>query len=166
MQAHQFTSKDETPLGLTQEGMTDLDALKIAISLDSDRHSHARVLKQVAKSGHVSEADLARSENEFLQFAVLLGISQKSLAPSNLADWYWHSFILDTRLYGTWCQRHFGRYLHHTPTPWDEQEDAGVVDDTRRLYRRYFGILSSSAYCKGNSHDCSGGGQDHCNGSF
>jgi hypothetical protein len=35
--------------------------------------------------------------------------------PSQLADELWHEFILNTRAYGDFCRRAFGRMLHHTP---------------------------------------------------
>ena len=43
--------------------------------------------------------------------------AQKRLAsmPSQVVDDLWHEFILYTRNYQTFCNRAFGRYLHHTP---------------------------------------------------
>lgn len=35
--------------------------------------------------------------------------------PSQVADDLWHEFILYTRHYDAFCQRAFGRMLHHTP---------------------------------------------------
>ena len=35
--------------------------------------------------------------------------------PSRVVDDAWHEFILMTRLYHQFCDRAFGRYLHHTP---------------------------------------------------
>ena len=35
--------------------------------------------------------------------------------PSQVADDLWHAFILYTKHYQTFCQRAFGRFLHHTP---------------------------------------------------
>lgn len=35
--------------------------------------------------------------------------------PSKVVDALWHEFILHTRGYETFCQRAFGRMLHHTP---------------------------------------------------
>ncbi|MDD5275737.1 MAG: hypothetical protein PHR16_06615 [Methylovulum sp.] len=35
--------------------------------------------------------------------------------PSQVVDDAWHEFILFTRSYGQFCQKAFGRYLHHTP---------------------------------------------------
>ena len=36
--------------------------------------------------------------------------------PSEAVDAMWHEFILFTRAYGAFCDRAFGRFLHHTPT--------------------------------------------------
>jgi hypothetical protein len=35
--------------------------------------------------------------------------------PSQVADDLWHEFILYTRQYDRFCQKAFGRFLHHTP---------------------------------------------------
>lgn len=36
--------------------------------------------------------------------------------PSQVVDDAWHEFILSTRFYERFCQKAFGRFLHHTPT--------------------------------------------------
>ena len=35
--------------------------------------------------------------------------------PSRAVDTAWHEFILNTRVYGQWCNTAFGSLLHHTP---------------------------------------------------
>jgi hypothetical protein len=35
--------------------------------------------------------------------------------PSQIVDDLWHAFILDTRAYQAYCDKAFGRFLHHTP---------------------------------------------------
>jgi hypothetical protein len=49
--------------------------------------------------------------------------------PSQAVDDLWHHFILYTRNYQVFCQRAFGRFLHHTPAvvlgP-DRQDNAGL----------------------------------------
>ncbi|MFO1415373.1 MAG: hypothetical protein U1F10_16000 [Burkholderiales bacterium] len=49
--------------------------------------------------------------------------------PSQVADDLWHEFILYTRNYQVFCERAFGRFLHHTPAivlgP-DRQGNAGL----------------------------------------
>jgi hypothetical protein len=49
--------------------------------------------------------------------------------PSQVADDLWHEFILYTRNYQAFCDRAFGRFLHHTPAvvlgP-ERQDNAGL----------------------------------------
>lgn len=49
--------------------------------------------------------------------------------PSQVTDDLWHEFILYTRNYQHFCERAFGRFLHHTPAvalgP-DRQDNAGL----------------------------------------
>jgi len=36
--------------------------------------------------------------------------------PSRSADIGWHVFLLFTRPYAAFCERHAGRFIHHSPT--------------------------------------------------
>lgn len=49
--------------------------------------------------------------------------------PSQVTDDLWHEFILYTRQYQAFCQRAFGRFLHHTPAVAlgaDQRDNAGL----------------------------------------
>ena len=49
-------------------------------------------------------------------FLAYLNSGRREVAmPSQVADDLWHEFILYTRDYGRFCDRAFGRFLHHTP---------------------------------------------------
>ena len=49
-------------------------------------------------------------------FLAYLNSGRREVAmPSQVADDLWHEFILYTRDYGRFCNRAFGRFLHHTP---------------------------------------------------
>ena len=41
--------------------------------------------------------------------------SGAAMAPSQLVDPGWHTLILHTDWYATWCQQQFGYFLHHQP---------------------------------------------------
>jgi hypothetical protein len=63
---------------------------------------------------------------EYLQIS-RMGRQQLVAMPSQAVDVVWHEFILHTRLYQHFCQKAFGRFLHHTPSsamrsPTDAQE--------------------------------------------
>jgi hypothetical protein len=49
--------------------------------------------------------------------------------PSQVADDLWHEFILYTRHYETFCNRAFGKFMHHTPAvalSADKQNNTGL----------------------------------------
>ncbi|MGC7102740.1 glycine-rich domain-containing protein [Amycolatopsis lurida] len=47
------------------------------------------------------------------------------LAPSELVDLGWHTFILHTRDYADFCDRIAGRFLHHVPAEVSDPEASG-----------------------------------------
>jgi len=49
-------------------------------------------------------------------FCVLMARGQGMLSmPSQAVDEAWHAFILSTKAYESFCQRAFGKFLHHHP---------------------------------------------------
>lgn len=66
---------------------------------------------------HLDEAGrflVARALRQF--FIIHLRAGGRLVAmPSRVVDDLWHAFILDTRGYGNFCQRAFGRFFHHVP---------------------------------------------------
>ncbi len=42
-------------------------------------------------------------------------------------DWMWHTFLMYTRDYADFCERHFGFFLHHFPTDDDAADAAEVI---------------------------------------
>lgn len=66
--------------------------------------------------------ELSESQQRLVQqglqqyFRVCVAANGKFVSmPSQVVDDLWHEFILFTRLYQNFCDRAFGRYLHHTP---------------------------------------------------
>ena len=75
--------------------------------------------------------------------------SGQTLVPTREIDEFWHNHILYTRQYARDCLAIFGRYLHHEPSPPDE-DPADLVKHylhTKALYAAEFGqeltLLSS-----------------------
>jgi hypothetical protein len=63
------------------------------------------------------ERDLAeRIMDQALAFLVACAVNAGApLAPSELVDIGWHTFLLDTREYAAFCVRVAGRFIHHVP---------------------------------------------------
>jgi hypothetical protein len=52
---------------------------------------------------------------ELEKFLWLTATTEVSLAPSPSVDALWHDFILHTRDYIAFCDRNFGKIVHHVP---------------------------------------------------
>lgn len=61
-------------------------------------------------------------------------------------DEMWHTFILFTREYSAFCERNFGRYIHHAPTTYLEKQQARANPrraraELRTAKRRMMGLV-------------------------
>ncbi|MFG2114840.1 glycine-rich domain-containing protein [Streptomyces sp. NPDC048718] len=52
-----------------------------------------------------------------LAFLWTMGSTGKGdvMAPSRQVDPAWHTFMLHSQEYAQWCEKNFGRFLHHAP---------------------------------------------------
>ena len=57
---------------------------------------------------------VARALRQFFLVYLTSGYKHISM-PSQVVDDLWHEFILYTKNYDAFCQKAFGRYMHHTP---------------------------------------------------
>ena len=75
---------------------------------------------------------------ETLRFLFLITKYNQTLTPSISVDLAWHEFILFTKLYQTFCDEHFGRFIHHNP---DESKESNTNNykKTIQLYILTFG---------------------------
>ncbi len=70
------------------------------------------------------------------------------VAPSYDIDEVWHQHVLFTRQYHPDCVSIFGQMLHHVPhfgrAERNEEEDTRILDNTRGLWVKEFGIVPAS----------------------
>jgi hypothetical protein len=92
--------------------------------LDPCAYVNPDLVARIAVEHGVSEAKGARWLAEMLKFLVVtdalmdeLGGEYWPKAPPPEVDFAWHAFILDTEAYASFCQRYFGRFIHHRPGP-------------------------------------------------
>lgn len=73
--------------------------------------------KVLGRYSHLGEADSRRVMAGLREyFHLCLGAQGRLVAmPSQAVDLAWHEFILHTRQYQAFCNRAFGRFVHHTP---------------------------------------------------
>ncbi|MDX6425041.1 MAG: hypothetical protein QOD52_446 [Gaiellaceae bacterium] len=56
--------------------------------------------------------------------------------PSRVVDDAWHEFILMTRIYHGFCDKAFGKYLHHTPNAVASTSVSSAIPHTLKCLRR------------------------------
>lgn len=65
-----------------------------------------------------------------LGFLITCGQADQPLAPSEIVDLGWHTFLLYTPEYMGFCRKHVGHFVHHVPN-----DDPDQVKFQRRLVR-------------------------------
>ncbi|WP_424188608.1 glycine-rich domain-containing protein [Actinokineospora sp. G85] len=91
---------------------------------------HARLAARIVEDHGHSPALADRILDQALAFlAACAANAERPLAPSELVDVGWHTFILHTREYAAFCERLAGRFIHHVPT--GESDLAGHGDLAR-----------------------------------
>jgi len=68
--------------------------------------------------------------------ACLLANGEMIGMPSRVVDDAWHEFILMTRAYTEFCDKAFGKYLHHTPNALAPEPIAPKIPKTLELLRK------------------------------
>ena len=63
----------------------------------------------------ISTDEVHKALAELIKFIYLSAYYEMSLTPSPKVDLVWHEFILFTRTYAQFCQKHFQRFIHHQP---------------------------------------------------
>ena len=110
------------------------------------------VISRFTDQFKISEAeaeDIFTETKKFLYLCQLPGI----FIPDELliVDEMWHNFILFTKEYQQFCDRHFGRYFHHLPASKAEKEnhkveEAANPDRIREAFNQKLSIVISQAY--------------------
>jgi hypothetical protein len=95
------------------------------------RYRHPGVVRRYAQEHQATPEEAAELFRETLKWLYLCarGASdvQEGLALAvhpeiEKIDWMWHTFLLFTRDYAAFCERHFGFFIHHTLNDGDEED--------------------------------------------
>ena len=146
------------PLDLTRAAAHQFPAaLELAYALEADRAAWEPVRSYLVEKNHVSQERAELQIREYLKYMVLVAVTNRKLAPSEDADAAWHAHILHTQLYGSWCEKHFRRFMHHVPTSSNEHPAAAFLKKQNRLGELFFG--SKTIY---GGADCANSHCHHC----
>lgn len=125
-------------------------------------YCNSAVVERYQKDFGISAAEAALlflDVKRFLWLAAIEGV----VAPSPKIDDGWHTFIIFTVDYQDFCERYFGRFMHHRPhRPTDKPDGGKAVRSTIDAVNIHFGgfkVLSNNwrfPWMKG-AEDCWGG---------
>lgn len=93
---------------------------------------------------HATETEYLIAVDGFIQYMDLVREAKGNEVPmwSKSVDFVWHQFILNTKEYAGFCQSHFGKFLHHTPS----SNELGDWKDDLLLRQHYLTVMTSSGY--------------------
>lgn len=82
------------------------------------RFNKAIKTKVLQRYPHLTNENLSLVIDGLKEYFFLCHKGNKRMVamPSQVVDVAWHEFILFTREYQVFCEKAFGRFLHHTPT--------------------------------------------------
>lgn len=95
-----------------------------------------KVISRYASDHKVDYVKAARHFDQLVKFLELSASSKEPCAPSHGLDKLWHSFLLFTEAYQDFCQRNFGKFVHHEPATTPMQT---AYLRTRELAQQRFG---------------------------
>ncbi len=97
-----------------------------------------RVSKRIMKDHGLPPEVAERVLDAALGFIQLAGNADEPLAPSQLVDIGWHTFLLYTPEYMGFCREHVGHFVHHVPNddPDAPHTGGGSHDTVRYMQAR------------------------------
>lgn len=74
---------------------------------------------------------------ELLKYLDITNQNSQTTSPSYVIDLAWHEFILCTKYYQLFCEKNFGKFIHHTP---DTKPNKTGYEFTLESYKKLYGI--------------------------
>jgi hypothetical protein len=84
---------------------------------DVSRYTNTEVVLRIAEKLSCSRSTAEEVFGEMKQYLARSAAGAGPSSPTRKVDIAWHEFILFTRDYRDFCREHFGRFVHHVPTP-------------------------------------------------
>ena len=113
------------------------------------------VLERFTRDYGDAVVDADRVFESFKQFMVACIVADGPKTTSPTIDDMWHTFVLHTREYRTFCQEYLGGFVEHEPV-----HDGGAPENyraTRELTTSIFGELDTECWPVQGKSSCSSG---------
>jgi hypothetical protein len=121
---------------------------------------HGRLLGRLQKKLGIDTEDAQDLFEDLKRFLFIAGTTKEPMAPPERIDEAWHHFILFTRDYEDFCEKFFGKFIHHKPYGPEEiaANDGSIIKRTIARTREVFGdVLSENwSYAAADCDQCAG----------
>ena len=117
-------------------------------------YRHERVLQRYMTDNKGTLADAERIFAAFKQFMIVCSIKPGRKITSGPIDNMWHSFLLFTRDYKSFCEQYLGRFINHEPF---ERAAPYIYLETRAFTKDFFGRIDEKAWPVEAKSDCTSG---------
>lgn len=78
-------------------------------------HRRDQIVRRIARDHHVRRATAERWFQELDKFLNICAFAEEPVSPPPRVDKAWHTFILFTRDYASYCASRHGIFIHHDP---------------------------------------------------
>ncbi len=96
-------------------------------------YTHRGVIEKLVIEEKIPKKEGRKLFKDLLRFLTIAGSGLRCV-PSTRIDLAWHTFILFTEDYHSFCRKFFGKMLHHKPFVWNEKPDDKGHVYGERLY--------------------------------
>lgn len=127
-------------------------------------YKNTRVIERYMIDNNVDDLEFSNELfEETKKFLVACSITKTPCSPSKKIDPMWHTFILFTKDYMSFCEDYLGRYIHHNPEK-DNKKNALAYKTTLSTLSEELGGLNKKFWGFGteNEYDQCGGFPAEC----
>lgn len=103
-------------------------------------YSNTGVMKKYARDYELPLDVAAEHFTELMKFLFVCATYKGSFSPTQTIDNVWHTFILFTKEYDSFCKEYFGKFIHHNP---DVDINESTKSENNRTYKLLYDIVIS-----------------------
>jgi len=118
-------------------------------------YSNNHIVERIASEGTMSKDEAAEVFQDTLRFLALSATTR--VCPPHRVDFSWHIFLLHTKDYAEFCEKHIGFFVHHEPGE-NVEGSSPAMDATIALAKNVYGELSGNWTPGKRGKTCGSGG--------
>ncbi len=105
------------------------------------------VVIRFAKDKSITITEASKVRDNFFQFISLTKISNNPISPPMIVDEFWHKFLIFTRQYQNFCDKHFGHFIHHEPLSKELSKKNNFQETSKLLWDNFNAVACCNNTC-------------------